>query len=87
MTRTTTELASSSLSFRTMCDLTCNRPTYKENLQWNRVLNLKPTGREAETLPLGHRGPKCVNEIVQNSNIQSFITLSDLVTEKKKNNH
>ncbi|GBM64879.1 hypothetical protein AVEN_200287-1 [Araneus ventricosus] len=32
--------------------LTCNRPTYAANLQWNRVSNLEPSGPKAETLYL-----------------------------------
>ncbi|GBL76425.1 hypothetical protein AVEN_53196-1 [Araneus ventricosus] len=28
---------------------------YTADLQWNLVLNLDPSGSEAETLPLGHR--------------------------------
>ncbi|GBN93171.1 hypothetical protein AVEN_50889-1 [Araneus ventricosus] len=28
-----------------------------EELQWNRVSNLEPSGPKAEILPLGHRGP------------------------------
>ncbi|GBL93876.1 hypothetical protein AVEN_153636-1 [Araneus ventricosus] len=38
-------------------DLACNRPTYTAYLQCNRFSNLKRSGPEAETLPLGHRGP------------------------------
>ncbi|GBM46499.1 hypothetical protein AVEN_78890-1 [Araneus ventricosus] len=29
--------------------LTCNRPTYTGDLQWNRVLNLEPCDPEAKT--------------------------------------
>ncbi|GBN21115.1 hypothetical protein AVEN_49215-1 [Araneus ventricosus] len=29
---------------------------YTADLQWNRVSNLRPSGPEVETLPLGHRG-------------------------------
>ncbi|GBM02856.1 hypothetical protein AVEN_52033-1 [Araneus ventricosus] len=38
-----------------MYDLTCKRPTYTEDLQWNRVSNLQPSGFKTETLPLGLR--------------------------------
>ncbi|GBM47242.1 hypothetical protein AVEN_133537-1 [Araneus ventricosus] len=31
---------------------------YTTALQWNRVWNLDPSGTEADTLPLGHRGLK-----------------------------
>ncbi|GBO10978.1 hypothetical protein AVEN_29882-1 [Araneus ventricosus] len=64
MTRTTPELAASSLSFLATpaggcvtitCDLACNRFTYAAALQRNRVSNLKPSFPEAETLPLGQR--------------------------------
>ncbi|GBN42088.1 hypothetical protein AVEN_25751-1 [Araneus ventricosus] len=34
-----------------ICDFACNRPTYTEDLQWNRVSDMEPY------LPLGHRGP------------------------------
>ncbi|GBN20446.1 hypothetical protein AVEN_188504-1 [Araneus ventricosus] len=63
MTRTTLELTPLSPIFCTTLvggrlsltsDLTCNRPTYTADLQWNRVTNLKPSGPETKTLPLGH---------------------------------
>ncbi|GBM58522.1 hypothetical protein AVEN_268600-1 [Araneus ventricosus] len=37
----------------TTTDLTYNRPTHSADKQWNRVSNLKPSGPELETLPLG----------------------------------
>ncbi|GBL91957.1 hypothetical protein AVEN_102533-1 [Araneus ventricosus] len=37
-------------------DLACIRSTYSADRQWNWVLNLEPSGPEAETLPQGHRG-------------------------------
>ncbi|GBM12592.1 hypothetical protein AVEN_146775-1 [Araneus ventricosus] len=40
-----------------MYDLTSNRATYTEDIQWNQVSNLESSGHEAETLLLGHRGP------------------------------
>ncbi|GBN15459.1 hypothetical protein AVEN_133020-1 [Araneus ventricosus] len=33
----------------TTYDLTCSRTAYTADLQWNRVLNLEPSGPEAET--------------------------------------
>ncbi|GBO05053.1 hypothetical protein AVEN_72518-1, partial [Araneus ventricosus] len=41
----------------TTYDLACSGSTYRTDLQWNRVLSLKPSGPEADTLPLGYRGP------------------------------
>ncbi|GBN22369.1 hypothetical protein AVEN_107551-1 [Araneus ventricosus] len=35
-------------------DLTCNRPTYTADLQWN----LEPSGPKVKTLPLGYHGPR-----------------------------
>ncbi|GBM49741.1 hypothetical protein AVEN_36359-1 [Araneus ventricosus] len=67
MTRTTPELAPPSPNFHatptggrlaTTYDLACNRPHTRADLQWNRVSNLEPSGPKAETLPLGHRGPR-----------------------------
>ncbi|GBO15856.1 hypothetical protein AVEN_229143-1 [Araneus ventricosus] len=64
MTRATPVLAPPSPNFRatptgerlaTTYDLACNAP-YTADLQWNRVSNLRPSGPEVETLPLGHRG-------------------------------
>ncbi|GBN37912.1 hypothetical protein AVEN_91465-1 [Araneus ventricosus] len=65
MTRTTPELAPPSPNFcssptggrlATTYDLAYKRPPYTADLQWNRVSNLRPSGPEVETLPLGHRG-------------------------------
>ncbi|GBM50090.1 hypothetical protein AVEN_223300-1 [Araneus ventricosus] len=42
----------------TTSDLMCRRPTYTVHLQWNRVLNLEPSGLEVKILPLDHRGPR-----------------------------
>ncbi|GBN23422.1 hypothetical protein AVEN_32509-1 [Araneus ventricosus] len=52
----------------------CNRPTYAEDLWWNRVSNLVPSGTESKTLPLSHSGPKplgclregtyCINSLI-----------------------
>ncbi|GBM46855.1 hypothetical protein AVEN_216569-1 [Araneus ventricosus] len=39
-------------------DLTCNRPIYREDIQWNRVTNMEPSSPEAESLPLGHCCPQ-----------------------------
>ncbi|GBM00962.1 hypothetical protein AVEN_151413-1 [Araneus ventricosus] len=58
MMRTTPELALPSPSFRTTpaagrlaptSDLTCNRPTYTADLQWNRVSNLGPRSQDLTT--------------------------------------
>ncbi|GBM34908.1 hypothetical protein AVEN_41456-1 [Araneus ventricosus] len=35
---------------------------YMEDLQWNRVSNLRPSGPEVETLPLGHSGLHLLKE-------------------------
>ncbi|GBM97732.1 hypothetical protein AVEN_11839-1 [Araneus ventricosus] len=51
-----------------MSDLTCTRPTYTAHLQWNRVSSLKPSGSEAENLPVGHRG----SEILKNRHVFDF---------------
>ncbi|GBO07272.1 hypothetical protein AVEN_169048-1 [Araneus ventricosus] len=68
MMRTTPGLASPSPNFCTTpaggrlprtYDLACNRSTYTETLQWNRVSNLELSSSEAETLSLGHRCPLC----------------------------
>ncbi|GBN58597.1 hypothetical protein AVEN_259673-1 [Araneus ventricosus] len=62
MPRTTSELAFPFPSFHTtpaaerLCDLACTMPLCTADLQWNRVSNLQPSGSEAETLPVGHRG-------------------------------
>ncbi|GBM39732.1 hypothetical protein AVEN_68580-1 [Araneus ventricosus] len=45
-------------------DLTCNRPIYRTDSQWNWVSNLEPSGQEAETLPLDHHVP---NELLHYS--------------------
>ncbi|GBM10144.1 hypothetical protein AVEN_258748-1 [Araneus ventricosus] len=38
-------------------DLACSGPTYAAAFRWRRVSELEPFGLEAETLPLGYRGP------------------------------
>ncbi|GBM05699.1 hypothetical protein AVEN_175547-1 [Araneus ventricosus] len=63
MTRALSELAPLQISAlhqrwvvsRPASDLTCNRPTYTENLQWNRVSNSETSDPEAVNLPLGYR--------------------------------
>ncbi|GBL81074.1 hypothetical protein AVEN_83148-1 [Araneus ventricosus] len=37
-------------------DVMCIKPTNMTDLQWNQVSNLEPSGPEAETLSLSHRG-------------------------------
>ncbi|GBL77912.1 hypothetical protein AVEN_143246-1 [Araneus ventricosus] len=69
MTRTTPELAPPLQTFAPhhreelwlpISDLTCSRPIYTVDLQWNRVSNLEPSGPD---LPLGHRGlPKSIKD-------------------------
>ncbi|GBL79016.1 hypothetical protein AVEN_48972-1 [Araneus ventricosus] len=60
-------------------DLTCNRPRYAADVQWNRVSNLEPFGPDAETLPLGLRMIECISFAKQMSNFapqhaDSFLT-------------
>ncbi|GBM27357.1 hypothetical protein AVEN_120945-1 [Araneus ventricosus] len=65
MTRTAPELTPSAPSYlpchtsgrmfgRNVC-FTVQQAPYTANLWWNWVLNLDPSGIEAETLPVGHR--------------------------------
>ncbi|GBM26986.1 hypothetical protein AVEN_47186-1 [Araneus ventricosus] len=69
MTRATPELTGPFPDFRStpaggrlppMYDLTCNRPTYTADVQWNQVSNLELSGPEVETLPIGDRVKKDV---------------------------
>ncbi|GBN42462.1 hypothetical protein AVEN_186256-1, partial [Araneus ventricosus] len=61
MIRTTSELATP-VNFRAAPSggrlthyLSCNKPIYTADLQWNLVLNVEHSGPKAETLPLSHR--------------------------------
>ncbi|GBO40996.1 hypothetical protein AVEN_160413-1 [Araneus ventricosus] len=71
MTRTTPELSPPLSKLRTTptggrlattYDLTCSRPIYMVDLQWNRVSNPEPSGPEVETLPLDLRGALAMEE-------------------------
>ncbi|GBN06692.1 hypothetical protein AVEN_76863-1 [Araneus ventricosus] len=68
MTRTTSELALSSPSFRTtpgggLLSTMSIRPTYTSDLLWNRDSNLESSVPKAGTLPLSYGGPVSCNKI------------------------
>ncbi|GBO02250.1 hypothetical protein AVEN_89404-1 [Araneus ventricosus] len=53
-------------------DLTCNKPKHMADLQWNRVSNMEPSGPEAETLPLGHRGPNVTSNACGDGTLETL---------------
>ncbi|GBN77542.1 hypothetical protein AVEN_247067-1 [Araneus ventricosus] len=91
ITRTTPELSNplSKLSHRTSWrglgttyDLTCNSQRTAD-LQWNRASSLGPSGPDAETLPLGHRGRNLVTCFIHAILIQREAHVVSVVDLKK----
>ncbi|GBL82155.1 hypothetical protein AVEN_252352-1 [Araneus ventricosus] len=52
-------------------DLTCIRPTYTTDLQWNWV-----SSPEVETLPLGHRGLQAICRNLEHNNYNKIVDQS-----------
>ncbi|GBN94754.1 hypothetical protein AVEN_65746-1 [Araneus ventricosus] len=85
MTRTTREKAPLLETFAlyqrkdvwtTTHDLTCNRLIYATFLLRCGVSNLKPTGSEAETLPLRHRAGLLISKVTINFGMSKEVTSS-----------
>ncbi|GBM73513.1 hypothetical protein AVEN_103944-1 [Araneus ventricosus] len=56
-------------------DLRFSRPTYTVDHRWNQVLNLVPSGPEAESLAAGHHGSKENWKTLEKKNLTIIIKL------------